>query len=652
VTATLLARSGLKVVVLERGERIGGSALLSHTASIESSLVRSLGLEQHGLKIVRPAADACAPTLDGRALILWHDVTHASASIRAFSAKDAEEYPRFLNSFAKISAVLRRVAASTPPSIDDPTAGDVLELLKAGRAFRALGKADAYRLLRWMPMAVADLASEWFESEPLRVTIAAGGVLGSFLGPRSAGSAAVLMMLGAGEGQPVASGWFVGGKPGGLADALGGAARQAGVEIRIDADVARIEVADGAVTGVTLASGDAIAARAVVSSADPKRTLLGLLDPIHLAPEIVRRIQNIRTHGTLAHMTFVVSSLPRFAGVEALHGAERAHALSGRIRLARDVDGIERAFDAAKYGGFADEPWIELTIPSIADSTSTPQGQHVVSAYVQYAPYHLKGRAEGLPHKSGAGLQPCEWDAQRDRLAATATRTIEQYAPGFEASIVSRTVMTPLDLERTYGMAGGHIFHGELSLDQWFVTRPLLGWARYRTPIDRLYLCGSGTHPRTGLDGRSGANAAREILKDLAVIRTSTTEDTRVTVDKIWIVPPRPSVPVFGLTQLRQRPRPLALRNSRQPPSAPRIPLPLHPVCVKGPRGARLLTADPHVAGSPRDRVLAEWMRDRWRDYGPEQVEIVEHQVLLPHATAVEVEMRSPSPWRASMRRN
>jgi phytoene dehydrogenase-like protein len=526
VTATLLARSGLKVVVLERGDRVGGSALLSHAASIDPALVRSLGLEQHGLKIVRPAAAACAPTVDGRALILWHDATRASASIRAFSASDAEQYPRFLNSFAKISAVLRRVAASTPPSIDDPTAGDVLELLKAGRAFRALGKADAYRLLRWMPMAVADLASEWFESEPLRATIAAGGVLGSFLGPRSAGSAAVLMMLGAGEGQPVASGWFAGGKPGALTDALSAAARQAGAEIRTDADVARIEAADGAATGVTLASGDTIAARAVVSSADPKRTLLGLLDPIHLAPEIVRRIQNIRAHGTLAQMTFVVSSLPRFPGVEALHGAERAHALSGRIRLARDVDGIERAFDAAKYGGFADEPWIELTIPSIADSTSTPQGQHVISAYVQYAPYHLKGRPEGLPHNvpgaalqpnnsRGAGLQPCEWDTQRDRLVAAATRTIEQYAPGFEASIVSRTVMTPLDLERTYGMTGGHIFHGELSLDQWFVTRPLLGWARYRTPIDRLYLCGSGTHPGTGLDGRSGANAAREILKSL-----------------------------------------------------------------------------------------------------------------------------------------
>ena len=516
VTATLLARSGLKVVILERSDRVGGCARtdeiapgfrgpsLTHAAAIDPALVRSLGLEQHGLRIVRPAADACAPTKDGRALILWNDAMRASASIRAFSPKDAGQYPRFLDSFARISAVLRAVAASAPPSIDDPTAGDVIELLKMGRKFRALGKADAYRLLRWMPMAVADLAGEWFESEPLRATIAAGGVLGSFLGPWSAGSAAVLLMLGAGEGQPVASGWFVLGGPGALADALAAAARQAGVEIRTGVEVARIDAADGIATGATLASGDTIAARAVVSNADPKRTLLGLLDPVHLASEVVRRIQNIRGHGTLATINYAVSSLPRFAGVEALHGAERTAALTGRIRLARDVDGIERAFDAAKYGGFADEPWIELTIPSIADPALAPPGQHVVSAYVQYAPYHLRGTT---------------WDAERDRLAAAATRTIAQYAPGFESSIVARTVITPLDLERSYGLTGGHIFHGELSLDQWFVTRPLLGWARSRTPIERLYLCGSGTHPGTGLDGRSGALAAKEIVRTMKATR-------------------------------------------------------------------------------------------------------------------------------------
>ena len=195
-----------------------------------------------------------------------------------------------------------------------------------------------------------------------------------------------------------------------------------------------------------------------------------------------------------------MSSLPRFGGLADMDANQQTSALSGRVRLARDIDGIERAFDAAKYGGFAEEPWIELTIPSLADPALAPQGQHVVSAYVQYAPYHLRGTT---------------WDAERDRLGAAATHTIASYAPGFESSIVARQVITPLDLERSYGLTGGHIFHGELSLDQWFATRPLLGWSRYRTPIDRLYLCGSGTHPGTGLDGRSGANAAREIIKGL-----------------------------------------------------------------------------------------------------------------------------------------
>jgi len=349
-------------------------------------------------------------------------------------------------------------------------------------------------------MAAADLVSEWFESEPLRATIAAGGVLGSFLGPWSAGSAAQLLLLGAGEGHPVASGWFVMGGTGALSEALSAAARQAGVEIRTGVDVARIDAADGAAAGVTLASGESIAARAVVSNVDPKRTLLGLLDPVHLAPEFVRRVQNIRAHGTLAKVNYAVSALPRFSGLASLGSDEQAAALSGRIRLARNIDGIERAFDAAKYGTFAHEPWIELTIPSLADPGLVTQGGHVVSAYVQYAPYHLRDS---------------NWNAERESLAIAATATIAHYAPGFHSAIIAREVITPFDLEHTYGLTGGHIFHGELSLDQWFVTRPALGWARYRTPIANLFLCGSGTHPGTGLDGRAGALAAKEIARAL-----------------------------------------------------------------------------------------------------------------------------------------
>jgi phytoene dehydrogenase-like protein len=392
--------------------------------------------------------------------------------------------------------VLRRLIASPAPSIDDPSAGDLIELLKSGRRFRRLGKPDAYRLLRWLPMAVADFAGEWFESEPLRATVAAGGILGSFLGPWSAGSTAMLLLLAAGEGHPIATGWFARGGTGAIGDALAAAARQAGVEIRTGVEAARIEVTNGATSGVTLSNGEEITARAVISNLDPKRTLLALVDPLHLEPDFIQRVRNIRAHGTLAKINFAVSALPRFTGVARLGADQQTAALSGRIRLAANIDAIERAFDAAKYGGIAGEPWIELTVPSILDPALAPDRQHVVSAYVQYAPYHLRGTS---------------WEVERDRLAAAATQTIEQYAPGFTASIVGREVITPLDLERTYGLTGGHIFHGELALDQLFVTRPLLGWSRNTTPIRNLFLCGSGTHPGTGLDGRSGMRAAAEI---------------------------------------------------------------------------------------------------------------------------------------------
>jgi phytoene dehydrogenase-like protein len=225
---------------------------------------------------------------------------------------------------------------------------------------------------------------------------------------------------------------------------------------------------------------------------------LTLVDPVHLAPEFVRRVQNIRAQGTLAKVNFAVDALPRFTGLQRRDAAGQSAALSGRVRLARNIDAIERAFDAAKYGAIGDEPWIELTIPSIADPSLAPAGRHVISAYVQYAPYRLRGTT---------------WDTERNRVGDVTTRTIDRYAPGFESTIVAREVITPLDLERTYGLSGGHIFHGELALDQLFVTRPLLGHARYATPIRNLYLCGSGTHPGTGLSGRSGALAAKEILK-------------------------------------------------------------------------------------------------------------------------------------------
>jgi phytoene dehydrogenase-like protein len=501
--AAFLAKAGLKTLVLERTDRVGGCSRMSeiapgfrcptlaHTAAVDPAIVRALALERHGLEILESAADVCAPTLDGRALTLWRDSTRALQEIGGFSSRDAARYVPFLESVRRISGLLAAALGSLPSSFDAPTAGDLFELLKFGCRFRGLGKTDAHRLMRWTLMPVADFVGEWFESEPLRAAVAAGGVLGSFLGPRSAGSSLVLLLLGAAHANPIANGWFTRGGVGAVSDALADAARQAGVVVRTDAAVEGIEVTVDAASAVTLASGERIAARAIVSSVDPKSTLLKMIDPIHLAPEFVRRVQNIRTRGTLAKVNYAVSALPAVAN-------QSPGALSGRIRLAPNVDAIERAFDAAKYGSFSNEPWIELTIPSVTDPSLAPNGAHVVSAYVQYAPYALRGTT---------------WENERERLGEVATRTIGRYAPGFESSIVARQVITPLDLERAYGLTGGHIFHGELALDQLFMGRPVLGWTRYATPIRNLYLCGAGTH--SGLNGRSGALVAKEILRDL-----------------------------------------------------------------------------------------------------------------------------------------
>ena len=511
VAATVLAKSGLKPLLLERSSRVGGIAstveiapgfrcpAVTHTVPMDRALVRTLGLERHGLQIVSPGAHVFAPTMDGAGLVLWNDAARAAQEIKRFSTRDAERYPAFLECFSRIAAVLRAVHDAVPPSIDGPNAGDLIELLKTGRKFRSLGRANAYRLLRWMPMAAADLVAEWFESEPLRAAVAAGGVAGSFLGPWSAGSGALLMLLGATDGQPFAPGLRARGGPGAVADALAAAARQAGATLRTDADVTDISVVDGAAKGVVLSTGESIEAATVLSSVDPKRTLLGLVGATHLTPDFVRRIQNIRAHGTLAKVNLAVSRLPPFAGSDGSE-TERAASLSGRIRLAPDIDAIERAFDAAKYGRIPDEPWIELTIPSIADPGLAPAGAHTVSAYVQFAPYHLRDTS---------------WNAERERLGDLAVRTIGKYAPGFESSVVARQTIAPPDLESAYGLSGGHIFQGELVLDQYYVTRPLLGWARYGTPIDGLYLCGDGTHPGPAAAGRSGALAAGEIVKVL-----------------------------------------------------------------------------------------------------------------------------------------
>jgi phytoene dehydrogenase-like protein len=508
VTAFYLAKAGFKPLVLERSAQVGGAAVtdefhpgfrcstLAHTAGpIRPDIARDMQLEKHGLRMITP--EVCVTTLspDGRVLSLYQDTGKSAQEIAAFSQKDAAKYPEFQQSLGKISKVIADALATTAPDIDDPSRSDLWGMLKTGRAIRKLGKKDMFRLLRWGPMAVADLASEYFETELLRAVVAARGVFGTFLGPWSAGSALVLLVRAAGDPHPAGSAMFAAGGTGAVTQAMASAAKGAGAEIRNGAEVIEIRVQNGQATGVLLSTGEEIPAKAVISNADPKRTLLKLTDPVHLSPDFVQRIQHYRGNGTVAKVNLALSGVPQFSALP--NGA--SNALKGRIHIGHEIDYLERAFDESKYGQFSKQPYLEVTIPSLTDPTLAPEGKHVMSIYMQYAPYKLKG----------------DWEQQRKALGQTVVKTLAQYAPNLPELILTHQIITPLDLEERYGLTGGQIFHGDLALDQFFTMRPLLDWARYKTPIENLYLCGSGTHPGAGLTGGSGANAAREIVKSL-----------------------------------------------------------------------------------------------------------------------------------------
>jgi phytoene dehydrogenase-like protein len=508
VAAFYLAKAGYQPLVLERRRQPGGAAIteefhpgfrssvLAHTAGpLRADVVRDMQLEKHGLKLILPDVAVVSFSPDGRVLILYRDLKKSTDEIARFSPKDAARYPEFRQSLAKVSEVIGKALALTPPHIDDPSKRDLWEMLQTGRAIRRLGKKDMYRLLRWGPMAVADLVSEYFDTELLRATLASRGIFGTFLGPWSAGSSLVLLIRAAADRNPAGSACFAEGGMGAITQAMAAAAQQAGAEIRTGVDVIEISVGNGAAQGVVLSNGEEIHARAIVSNADPKRTLLKLVDPIHLTPNFVAKLEHYRMPGTVAKVNLALSGLPNFLGIDG-----NTEALKGRILIGPEIDYLERAFDDCKYGNFSREPYLEIAIPSLTDPSLAPPGKQVMSICMQYAPYKLK---DG------------DWESQRVALGDTVVRILAQYAPNLPQLILHHQIITPQDLEDVYGLTGGHIFHGELSLDQFFTMRPLLDWARYLTPITNLFLCGSGTHPGAGLTGGSGANAANEILKQL-----------------------------------------------------------------------------------------------------------------------------------------
>ena len=507
VAAFYLARAGRKPLVLERRALVGGcatseefapgfrSSTLAHTLGpIRPSIVRDMQLERRGVKFVRPDPRLVALGMDGRPLVFSSEPAQTAAAIKPFSARDATKYPEFCTTLERIGAFLSDLLEMTPPSIDAPSTGELWDLLKAGRKFRALGKKESFALLRWGPMAVADLVAEWFETDLLQAAIAARAIHGTAMGPWSAGTGAVLLLAAAIDPVPGGSSVTAAGGAGVVTRAMAEAAREAGAEIRTGADVARIVVKDGAVAGVALADGTEIGATTVVSGADPRHTFLTLIDPVELEPGFMTRIRNYRCRGTVAKLNFALGALPSFRGFS----GEAAAQLRGRVHVGPGIDYLERAFDASKYGETSTSPYLDITFPSLLDPSMAPAGRHVMSVHMQYAPYTLRSAT---------------WDLEGGILSNIVLRTLETHAPGITALVEQRQVITPLDLEQVYGLTGGHIHHGELALDQLFTMRPTLGWADYTTPIEGLYLCGSGTHPGNGLTGASGQNAAREIAR-------------------------------------------------------------------------------------------------------------------------------------------
>ena len=514
ITAFYLAKGGFKPVVLERREIVGGGAVteefhpgfrastLAHTLGpLRADVARDLGVEKFDCQLLYPDPRVFSPSPDGRALLFYSDPGKTAGGMARISAKDAERYPQFAAVLEQAAGVFAQLNSITPPAIDKPTPEDLWSLFKTGRNIRGLGKKRTFDLLRWGPMAVADFVAEFFDTELVRATIAARGIFGTALGPWSAGSTAVLLLRAAADPHPVGSAAFVRGGLGSFTRALAEAAKRAGAEIRTDAEVEQIRTKDGAVAGVVLRNGEEIATEAVVSGVDPKRTFFRLLDPTQLDPRFAQRLKNVRMKGTVAKVNLALGDLPSFPSLADAIGQDGyLRALSGRIHIGPEIDYLERAFDASKYGELPSWPYLDVTIPTILDPSLAPDAKHVLSAYVQFTPFTLK---QGT------------WDARRRELGEAVLRTLAQHSPNLPGLVEAMQVITPDDLEKIYGFTGGHIFHGELALDQLFTMRPVLDWARYRTPVRGLFLCGNGTHPGNGLTGGSGANAAKEIIHEL-----------------------------------------------------------------------------------------------------------------------------------------
>jgi len=507
VAAAYLGRAGLKVLVLERRHVVGGAAVTeevfpgfkftvaSYVCSLlRPEIIRDLDLPSHGYQII-PVESTFSPMPDGGYLLRGGDAETNRRAIGRHSKRDAEAYPRFGQLMVKVARFVKLQLLMTPPDLGSLRPSNLGTLLEINRNVKGLDEETLHTFARLMTMSAADYLDEWFETDVLKGTMSASGIIGTFLGPRSPGTAYVLIHHYMGEVDGAFRAWgFVRGGMGAVSEAIAQAARVHGVEVRTSAEVRRILVNDGRAVGVELSTGERIAAKVVASNADPKRTFLTFLDRADLPQDFARAIDHYHIEGSSAKVNLALSEPPNFTSLP----GEGSH-LQGAISISPSVDYVERAYDDAKYGDFSRRPYLDVMVPSTIDPTLAPPRKHVVSIFVQYAPYHLKNGT---------------WEDRREALGDTVVETLAEYAPNLPNAILHRQVLTPMDLEREFGLTGGNIFHGELTPNQLFFLRPVGGWAQYRMPIKNLYLCGSGAHPGGGVMGAPGYNAAREILKD------------------------------------------------------------------------------------------------------------------------------------------
>jgi phytoene dehydrogenase-like protein len=503
--AAYLARAGRNVLVLERRHVVGGAAVTeevfpgfqvsvcSYVVSLlRPEIIRDLDLPRHGLEIL-PLDGTFTPMPNGDYLWRVNDHAKTRREIARHSRLDAEAYDEYGKAMVEMARFVKPILNMTPP---DPTSLNPRELMKIlflGRRFQGLADGDRYNQVQLMTMSAVDFLDQWFETDVLKATMAASGIIGTFLGVRSPGTAYVLLHHYMGEIDGAFRSWgFARGGTGSISNAIAAAAREAGVEIRTEVSVDRIAVTNGRATGVVLKNGDELQAGMVLSSVDPHLTFLKLMDAKELPDDFVESVRRYKFRGSSGKVNLALDALPDFTCLP----GPGAH-LRGAISISPSVDYMERAYDQAKYGEFSRRPYIDMVIPTLTDPSIAPPGKHIMSCFVQYAPYTL---ASGT------------WDDHRDAFGDTVVDTIAEYAPNIRDIIRHRQVLTPLDLERDFSLTEGNIFHGELTLEQLFFARPVPGWAQYNTPIKDLWMCGAATHPGGGIMGAPGRNAALRIL--------------------------------------------------------------------------------------------------------------------------------------------